>query len=135
MARPKQAPRLNLVGAHPKIKEALKRNMTEYEQKIRKYYPKKSKFFYNGLYYQLSNVKNPENTNTSLLQRYNRSFFRSYSAISEAQVSMLSQIPHNLLHLTICEGSQIVLRKLIKQNKRLNILSLNLRMMREMQTL
>ncbi len=89
----------------------------QFEPVMRKYYPKTSRFFSHYSHHQPSDANNYHNGRD--LQRYKRSFFRSFCANSGAQTAQLSQIPNNLRHLSIFEGSQIVLRKLIKQNKRL----------------
>ncbi len=95
------------------------RHMDQFEKLIRKYYPKKSRFFYGGSHYQPSCANNFNNPNSLVPQRYKRDFFRSFYAEKSP-----SHIPHNLQCLTIFSGSQIILRKLIKQNKRLKHLVL-----------
>ncbi len=81
-----------------------------------KYYPKKTRLFYKDFNYQASDAGNYENANSRVLQRYKRSFFRSFAA----DASQPSKIPNNLRTLKIIdESTTIFLRKLIKQNKRL----------------
>jgi len=91
--------------------------MKQFMLMIRKYFPKKSQFFYNGSHYQPSDTHYFESGNSKVLQRYKSSFFRSFCADSEA--SQPSKLPRHLRDLTIFAGSTIYLKKLIKQNQTL----------------
>ncbi len=107
------------------------KQMSEFEQKMRKYYPKNSRFFSHGSHYQPRCADNFMNPNSLVPQRYKRDFFRSFYADRleewEIRVPEPSKIPQNLRILKIYTGSEIVLRKLIKQNKKLEHLVLEAR--------
>jgi len=95
------------------------RKMKKFEKQMRKYYPKSSRFFSHGSYYEPRCGDNFKNPNSLVAQRYKRGFFRSFYADLTRRVPEPSKIPQNLQALKIFVGSNIVLRKLIKQNKKL----------------
>lgn len=91
------------------------------EQMIRKYYPKTSKIFWKGLLhkYQSPDADEIPNPNTRILARYKRDFFNSFSAYWNVEGREPAKLPQNLKFLTIHNGSQVLLKKLIQQNKKL----------------
>ncbi len=113
MARTKQTCR----GWRGPVKN-VRPQISTFELTMRKYYPKKTRFFYKGLGYQASDA-NYENIDRRVFQRYKRSFFRSFALDVSSGTPHPSKIPNNLQRLRIIDGSTIFLKKLIKQNKRL----------------
>ena len=87
---------------------------------VRKYYPKSSKIFWKGLLhkYQAPDADEMSNPNTSILLKYKRDFFNSFSANWNVHGPKPGRFPHNAKYLSIHNGDQISLKKLIKQNKR-----------------
>jgi len=131
MARTKQTAR-KIVKVEKDLKElnSFKRTpdyriMNQSEQKIRKYYPKRSKLFFKGLIHQYQDQKTlSHDSKTRILQRYKRDFFKSFSANWKSRVFQPAKIPQNIEYLTISNGSKIFLKKLIGQNKRLKHIEL-----------
>ncbi len=116
MARTKQTVRREI---KPRKNEESSSRMKQFELAMRKYYPKNSRFFSHGSHYQPSHANHYENGNSRVLQRYKRSFFRSFDADASLKTPQPSKIPNNLQCLNVFTGSALFIKKLIKQNKRL----------------
>ena len=98
----------------------IKKFENKFELTMCKYYPKKTRFFSKDLNYKASDAGNYENANSRVLQRYKRSFFRSFAVDVSSGTPQPSKIPNSLRTLKIIdESTTIFLKRLIKQNKRL----------------
>jgi len=64
------------------------------------------------------------NPKTRMLQRYKRDFFKSFSANWEFKAFQPAKIPQNIEYLTILNGSNMLFKKLIRQNKKLKHIEL-----------
>ena len=114
-------------------------SLRPFEKEILKYYPKKFRIFQNSQLSQddkfledhddrdrpLVDLAEDYSPHRRILRKYRADFFQSFKAFYEFEGPRPTKIPRNIRYLVIAEGSDVFLKKLIKQNKELKHLTLH----------